>query len=231
MDERIDQLKEQGDSTKKAMDSNRTKLDGKGFKQAKYDLYTAAQTNLNTKDSAQVKSVEAAEAKTNEKNQTRAEAERLIDKTNLTVKSTYGENKAKLKLFKVDETITGGYNGIIDRCEYLGGTCEANQTDLTDNGMTAEEIASLKSMPDRLREASSDQKQAKKEQKAATELRDNAAKVFKSEIKKITNFVKANFADDPEMLIAFEPIPKGGGGRGGNGGTDTPPEPPSNPPA
>ena len=68
MDERIDQLQEQGDSIKKAMDSNRTKLDGKGFKQAKYDSYTAAQTNLNTKDSDQVKSVEAAEAKTNEKN-------------------------------------------------------------------------------------------------------------------------------------------------------------------
>ena len=224
MDGRIDHLQEQGDSIKKAMDSNRGKLDAKGFKQAKYDSFIAAQTDINTKDNAQVKLVEAAEAKTNEKNQARAEAESLINKTNLTVKSTYGENKSKLKLFKVDEQVTGGYNGIIDRCEYLGETCEANKADLTDNGMTEEEISSIKLLPDKLREANSAQKQAMKDQKSATVVRDESAKVFKSEIKKITNFVKANFANDAAMLIAFEPIPKGGGGKGG---TDTPP--PANP--
>ena len=228
MDERIEHLKEDGDAVKKAMDTNRTKLDAKNFKQAKYDSFTAAQLNLDLKDKEQSKAEELAISATTEKNNTKQEAADLINNLNLTVKSAVGNDKYTLKMFKVDEPITGGYNGIIDRCEYLGGIDEANLNILFDNGMTQEAFETIKAMPEKLRNANSSQNAAKKKQKAATEVRDAAGKAFKSEINKIRNFVKANFPKDKEMLIAFEPVPKDGGSKGGDSETTTPPQ---NPPA
>jgi len=225
MDEHVDHLKAQGDATKKSMDDNRTKLDAKGFKQAKYDSFVSSQNSLTTADKTQAESVEAAESATDLKSNTKAEALELIEKVNFTVMSTWGTQKAKRKTFKVDELLTGGYNGIIDRCEYLGPQCETYIADLIENGMTADDVANIKAMPDKLRAANAGQNTAKKAQKAATGIRDDAAKAFKSELNKILNFVKANFAKDKAMLTAFEPIPKGGGGRN-QGGNDTPPPTP-----
>ena len=224
MDERIEHLKEDGDAAKKAMDTNRAKLDAKNFKQAKYDSFIAAQLDLDLKDKAQSKAEELAEGATAEKNNAKQEAADLINNLNLTVKSAVGNDKNTFKMFKIDEPIKGGYNGIIERCEYLGGIDEANLNILFDNGMTQEAFETIKAMPEKLRSANSAQNAAKKKQKAATEARDAAGRAFKAEINKIRNFVKANFPKDKEMLIAFEPVPKDGGSKGGN---DAPPTPPA----
>ena len=78
MDERIEHLKEDGDAVKKTMDTNRTKLDAKNFKQAKYDSFTSAQLNLDLKDKEQSKAEELAISATTEKNNTKQEAADLI---------------------------------------------------------------------------------------------------------------------------------------------------------
>ncbi len=221
MDVRIEELQEQGDATKKAVEDNRAKLDAKNFKQAKFDSFNSARTDLDAKDKAQTLSVEKAVSATSEKQNTKQEAISLIEKVGYTVKSAT-DDATEQKKFKIDESITGGYKGIIERCEYLDGLDEVSHTFLIDNGMTQEDIDNIKAMPEKLRAANSAQIKAKKDQKTATEIRDAAAKVYKSEINKIRNFVKANFPKDRAMLIAFEPVSKGGG-RGGN---DTPPPTP-----
>ena len=71
------------------------------------------------------------------------------------------------------------------------------------------------------------QNNIKKIQKSNTLERDAAVKELKEQVFKIRNFVKACFSGKPEILVQFNPIPKGRGA--GSGEEEKPPENPAPP--
>ncbi|MCL4550924.1 MAG: hypothetical protein M1495_20420 [Bacteroidetes bacterium] len=94
--------------------------------------------------------------------------------------------------------------------------------------MKQEKVDALKALPAELKAADDAQETAKKVQKTRTMERDQAAKVLKERTNKIRNFAKACFSDRPEILVQFNPIPKGRGGANGKEESNTPPvNPPS----
>lgn len=222
----INYLKEDGDAVKKSVDDNRTKLDEDGFPQEKYDTLISAQANLDAKDKAQIKSVKVGESKTAEEKETMQVTKKLLGKISNAVKSAFPRKKTIHAQFMIEEKVPRALEAFCSFCDYIAGLCAEYKSDLLKSGLTAQDIDDITSASTRIRSCNTNQQNAKKKQKAATEARDAAAVEFKDAIDSVRNYVKARYADNPEMLIAFEPAPKGGGGRSGE--TDTLPE---NPPA
>ena len=226
MDKRINNLKEESAATIKAIDDRRVKLDADGFPQEKYEALTTAQTDLEAKDKAQVKAVEIGDSKTVEEKEIIENTKTLIGRIGNAVKSGFTNDKKVQKLFKIDEKVPKALEAFRSHCDYLAGMCTEYKTTLLKNGLTEADIDSLSTASQRMYDANTAQQTAKKNQKAATAVRDEAAKVSKSVIEGIRNYIKAKYANDQEMLIAFEPVSKSNG-RNSNGGTEAPP---SNPP-
>ena len=225
MEAKIEKLKEKGAAKKKAIDDNRAKLDAKGYKPEKYEVFTAALDDLNNKDAEQEKSVELAESKTAEQNAVKDGCTELAGKTFNAAKSAFNGDQKMLKLFKVDEKIPRALKPLGVFCQYLGNTAQENKAVMLDNGLEEEDITNLQSAPIRLEDADTAQGSALKAQKTATILRDQAGDKVKSEITKIESFVKAKFQKDTEMLVAFDVLPKP---RGRKSSKNTkPPTPPA----
>ncbi|MCL5028549.1 MAG: hypothetical protein M1480_05960 [Bacteroidetes bacterium] len=228
---KIDHQIQDCDFLLKAVDGNRTAMTAKGFTEAKYTSLTSAKMALIMKEAAQQKAVKLVDDKTAEQNESIKTVTGIIQQVKNSGKSAYGKDARLLKIFKVGETIPASVGALRSQCEYFTALVLEHHDVLLENGLTQEDIDALNSSYGLLVSADASQENAKKLQVSATMMRDDASKKLKDQTFKTRSFAQTCFAKNPEILVQFKPLPKGGG-RGGNGGTDNnPPTPPDNPPA
>ncbi len=224
MDATINYLQRDSGALKATVDLNRTEMNNSGYTEESYTAFTNNISELDEKETAQEKAVKDTEDKTILQNQTIAQAQGLISDVKAAAKSAYGDDARNLHMFNIGADIPKSVKNLVPLCSYMSELVEEKKADLLKNGLRQEKIDSLKAMPAKLKTADDEQEMAKKVQKTRTLERDKAARVLKAKVTKIRNFAKTCFSDKPEILIQFDPIPKGHGG--GNGSDKNAPEPP-----
>jgi hypothetical protein len=221
---KIDYQLQDCDALDRAIYNNRSAMAAKGFSDSTYTALIDAKENLKIKEAAQQKAVKLAEDKTVEQNLSITEVTDLIKKIRNAARSSYGNDERNLKLFKIGELIPGSVKKLRPLCEYLSGLILEKQEILLQNGLTQEDIDELHSAYGKIVSVDASQENAKKLQAAATLMRDDASAKLKDKMFRVRNFANACFAKNPEILLQFKPIPKGGGGRKED---DNPPAPPA----
>lgn len=222
----IEDILQDSNSLDTTVTKHLTKMIEKGFEVTIQQELKDARQDLVTKSAAQAKVVEKISEATTAQNQIIESKRKLISQAKASAKSAYGNDGATLKLFRVGDDIPKSVKRLSTQCDYFSGLITERKNDFLKNSFTQVMLDSLTAGRTDIEAADTLQENLKKEQKSATMVRDAANKVLKDKIFRIRNFAKSCFADNPEILVEFEPIPKG---RGGNGGTDTPPAPPTPP--
>ncbi|MFA5806242.1 MAG: hypothetical protein WC879_16530 [Melioribacteraceae bacterium] len=215
MDAAINYLLRDSGALKSTIDLNRTGMNEGGFSDESYISFIGAIEDLNTKETAQEKAVKDAGDKTAAQNEIVAGTQKLISDVKAAAKSAYGRDKRNLSMFKIGEDITKSVKSLIPLCSYMIEQVQERKAVLLKNGLKQTKIDALIATPAQLKTADDVQESAKKIQKSKTLERDAAAKELKEQIFKIRNFAKACFSGKPEILVQFNPIPKGRGGAGG----------------
>lgn len=208
-----------------SVNANRAALTAKGFSDAAYNELVEARNGLRSTELAQQKAVKLVEAKTAEQNGVMIGITELIRKVRNAARSAYENNPQKLSQFKIGEKIPDTVKKLRTTCEYIASVVDEKKADLLQSGLVQEDVDELNTASDRLAATDAAQEAAKKTQVSATLSRDTAEKLLKNKLTKMRNFVKAAFANKPEMLVQFTPIPKGRGGKGKPGEDETTPPP------
>lgn len=211
MDTSINYLLRDCSALKRIIDANRSGMEEAGFTEESYLGFTGAMADLALKETAQEKAVKEVAEKTSEQNDAVAEIVKLISDVRASAKSAYGKNPRELKLFNVGSVIPKSINNLIPVCNYTVELVESRKAILLKNGLKQSKIEKLAAAPAELKLLEDVQENAKKIQKSRTLERDASAKVLKDYAFKIRNFAKACFSDKPEILVQFDPIPKGRG--------------------
>jgi hypothetical protein len=210
---KIDNQLQDSDVLKKAIDNNRSAMEAKGFSETNYTGLIDARENLISKEVAQQRAVKLVESKTAEQNTAVTETTDLIKKIHNAAMSSYGNDERSLKVFKIGTAIPESINKLRPLCEYLSGVVLEKQEILLKNGLTQEDIDQLNSAYGRLVATDASQENAKKLQKAATLMRDDASDKLKDKIFRVRKFAEACFSKNPEILLQFKAVPKSAGGR------------------
>lgn len=201
-------------------------MQAKGFDESSYLAFKTAKEELTAKETAQQRAVKFAQSKTADQDTLIKEITAVIKMVQNAAKSAFGKDEQKLKLFKVKERIPTSVKGLRSLCEYLKEMVAEQNEILLKNGLSQEDIDSLGLASSNLTTVDAEQENAKKLQVKATLTRDNAAANLKDQTFRVRSFAQACFAKNPAVLIEFEPITKGHGGKR-KGGDDTPPENPA----
>ncbi|MFA6598814.1 MAG: hypothetical protein WCS69_13910 [Ignavibacteriaceae bacterium] len=230
MNTKINYNLQDGNALELAVTRNLPLLTEKGFQTETQTLLNAAIVELTAKEREQNVAVKALEDFSAEQNLAVKETKALISKIYTAAKSAYENDKRNLSQFKVGERIPNSVNGLRSLCEYLQVVVAERSVLLLKSGLVQSDITALNGAAARIVDADKAQEDAKKLQEQATLVRDAADKVLNGVKTKLRNFVKAAFQGNEEILLQFEKIPKGGGGKGkGDDGGDTPP--PDTPPS
>jgi len=229
---KVDYLAQDSDALLVAVNNQRSAMDARGFSDEVYTGFIDAKENLRVKEIAQQTAVKTAQDKTALQDFYIGEITRTIKVIRNAVRSAYEDDAQKISLFRVNDPIPKAVKGLRPMCEYLVGVASVNSAVLLKNGLGATDISDLGTFLTNLIAADASQENYKKQQVAATKVRDNAAEVLKKLTFKIRNFAAACFSKNPEILVEFNPITRGRGGKG-KGGDETPPPPdtPTPPPA
>jgi len=222
MDAAINYLLRDSVALKGTVDRFRTEMNEGGFTDESYASFGGAIDNLSAKETAQQKAEKDTEDKTAAQNEVVADAKRLISDVKAAAKSAYGKSKRNLNLFKIGVPIPTSVKSLIPLCSYLIEQVQERKEELLKNGLKQSKIDALIAYPAQLKTVDDEQENAKKIKISKTIERDDAAKVLKEEVFKIRNFAKACFSDKKEILVQFNPIPKGRGG-GKDDQNSTPP--------
>ena len=227
MDASINYLQRDSSALKGTVDSNRTAMNDGGFTEETYTAFVADIAGLDEKETVQQKAVKDTADKTAVQNEVIANAQKLVSDVKSAAKSAYGKDPRNLNMFNIGADIPRSVKSLIPLCSYLSELVEERKAVLLQNGLKQEKIDALKALEAGLKTADDAQENAKKVQKTRTMERDQAAKVLKDRAGKIRNFAKACFSDKPEILVQFNPIPKGRGGANGKEDNNPPPNPPT----
>lgn len=211
MDAQINYTLADGTNLSKTVDEQIGILTAEGFDEESIVKLKAALAELNSKEVAQGTATNNRDKKVAAKQKVVTKAMNLVKRLRDAVRGAYQEDKKKLKQFKTDEPVTNGVNTLSAMCEYLVPVASAEIAVLSKNGFNQQDLDNLTSMAELIRNAGSDSKRALKLQKSATIIRNEAADEVIKLTKKIRRFVKARFADKPEVMVLFEPLPKGRG--------------------
>lgn len=227
MDSTINYTILEANNLAKTVDSRMQLLKENGFSEDTNANLKAALSDLETKEAAQSTAVKESQKKTAELDQVISGVHALIKRVRNTVRSAYEDNQDMVTQFKADEPIPNSVKNISSLCKYLHPLVVKESTVLLKNGLMQNDIDELSTASERILAADSEQELTKKQQQAATIIRNDAAKVLSKHIKKIRNFIKARFDGQPEITVLFDPISKGRSG--GNGEEEKPPETPDEP--
>lgn len=212
MDAAINYLQRDSSALKGTIDMNRTAMNEGGFSDEFYSAFLGTVENLNTKETAQEKAVKDAEDKTAAQNEVIANKLKLISDVKAAAKSAYGRDKRNLNMFKIGSDIPKSVKSLIPLCSYMIEQVQEKKEVLLKNGLRQSKVDELIAAPAELKAADDTQENAKKIQMSRTLERDAAAKELKEQVFKIRNFAKACFSGKPEILVQFNPIPKGRSG-------------------
>lgn len=221
MDAQINYTLEDGTNLSKTVDEQIGILKAEGFDEESNVKLKAALAELTSKEVVQGAAVNQKDKKVAAKEKVVAKAVNLVKRLRDAVRGAFGEDKKKLKQYKADERLTSGVNTLSSMCEYLAPVAAAEINVLNKNGFNQQDLDNLTAMPELIRNAGSDSKRALKQQKSATILRNDAADEVDKLTRKIRRFVKARFSEKPEVMVLFEPVPKGRG----NAAEETPAPP------
>jgi len=224
MAKKVDYLVQDSDALLKAITNNRAAMAAKGFDDDRLAIFVSAKEALKQKEAAQQAAVKSTQDKTAEQDTLIINIHNAILGVRNAAKSAYGSNTQKLKLFQVGETIPSSVQKLRPMCEYLKGVVAAQTAVLLKNGLSQCDIDEFGSAYMNLIEADAAQENAKKLQKAALLVRDDAADVLREEVTKTRKFAMAFFSKSPEILVEFEPIPKGRRGKGKDDDEAPPPQ-------
>ena len=166
------------------------------------------------------------ELKTAEQNKAMDTTSKIIQKIRDSSKAAYDTNDPKLKLFKIGEQMPTSVKKMRSLCEYLAPVVLEYTDILLQNGLEQADIDLFHSASGTLIAADTTQENSKKLQKSATITVSQEYANLTKVMAKTRAFAKTCFAESPEILVQFKPIPKGGGGNNNN-----PPAEPSNPPS
>ncbi len=223
-----DYLLQDSEAALVSVNANRAALTEKGFSDAAYNDLVNARSGLKSAELAQQKAVKLVERKTAEQDAVITGITELIRKVRNAARSAYENDPQKLSQFKIGEKIPDTVKKLRTTCEYIASVVDEKKADLLQSGLVQEDVDELNTASDRLAAADAEQEAAKKTQVSATLSRDAAEKLLKKKLTKLRNFVKSAFANKPEMLVQFTPIPKGRG-KGGPGDDENTPPPPDEP--
>jgi hypothetical protein len=196
------------------IEANKAVLAEKGFPDDKLAVLTAAYDEAKGKNTAQEKAVKFMNDKTIEQNRIFSALLRLIVKIQKAAKSAYGEDLKAKKKYKMGEIQPRSVNALINWGEYFTGLLLEEDAVLLRNGLVPQDITEFHQLLTSLHAVDPSQESAKKLQVTATKARDNSIKRLKDQVNRTRNFVKAAFSNDEEMLIQFQPVPKGRAGAG-----------------
>jgi phage-related minor tail protein len=193
-----------------------------GFTEELYTLLTGKTEYLTTKETEQERATSDAKDKAAAQDEIVEKAKKLLSDVKSAAKSTYGNDKRKLSLFKIGESLPKAVKALIPLCNYYNELVADCKADLLKYGLIQSKIDELAVMAAHVTEADAEQESSLKIRKTKTMERDDAADELKEALSRIRNFAKVCFRDKPEILEQFKPIPKG---RGGAGEEETPATP------
>lgn len=225
MDARINYTLQDSNSLDETITKHKDKMVAGGFEEVNHQSLKDLRQDLALKETAQEKADAKVDETTTAQNKVLEDKRRLVGLAKTSAKSAYGKDPATLKLFRVGEDIPRGVSKLSATCDYLSGMITERKTDFLKNGFTQQMIDNLTSGRVDIDAADKLQEDAKKARKSATLERDAAFTALKDRMYRIRNFAKTCFAENPEVLVEFDPIPKGRGG----GTTPPPPENPAKP--
>ncbi|MFA6599140.1 MAG: hypothetical protein WCS69_15560 [Ignavibacteriaceae bacterium] len=225
MAQKINYLVQDSDALLKAITNHRAAMEEKGFTEERLSTFVSAKDNLKLKEAAQQKAVKFKDDKTAEQDVLMKNIHAAIVSLRNAAKSAYIDNPQKLNIFQIGETIPTSVIKMRPMCEYLTGVIAAESAVLLKNGLSQADLDILGTSYNNLITADADQENAKKLQNAALLVRDKAAAVLREQVTKTRKFALACFAKSPEILVEFEPIPKGRGKGKDDDEDETPPPP------
>jgi hypothetical protein len=165
------------------------------------------------KDTAQKSAVQNVTTLTALQNETLDNGMALIRKEQNAGKTVYGEdNKPVMKELHVGWPAITTVKALTTELAYCKSIAQKRATDLAKAGFKDSDIAAFDTITDALGKNDTEQENAKKLQKKATKVRDDAMIVLKKAIKKVQNNARVVFAGQPNVLIEFEPVAPGHGG-------------------
>ena len=211
MDAVINYTIDDGTNLSKTIDEQLEMLKTEGFDEENNVKLKEALADLELKEKAQNKAVIETEKKTAAQIKLVKNTHSLIKRLRDTARGAYQDDPKKLKQFKVDDTIPKGSGKLSSLCEYLAPIVEEERVILVKNGFMNRDFEAMAVASEKVTNAGHEKKAKLSLQKAATIARNNAAVLAKNQIKKIRRFIKARFAERPEIAVLFEPVSKGRG--------------------
>jgi hypothetical protein len=222
MDSLINYIVEDGENLSETIDEKAELLKAEGFDEENNVQLKAALAELKLKAQAQNKSVNDTEKKSAAQIKVVSKTKSLLQRLRDAARGAFQDDPKKLKQFKVDEAIPRGPGKLTALIEYLIPLVDEEKVILGKNGFLQADIDNLKAAPANVEAAGNARKKNVKAQKSATMVRNDAAEVVKNLVRKIRRFTKARFAERPEILVLFEPLPKGKSGSSVSGEEETP---------
>jgi len=131
----------------------------------------------------------------------------LIRKTQNAVKAAYGEdNKSKMREFHIGGNGIRTVKAMMSELKYMKGVATDHKGDLTKSGLKDNDIANFGAISTALSDSDTQQENAKKIEKRSTKERDNSMKTLQKAMRRIRRIANSVFADQPSVLIEFEPM-------------------------
>jgi hypothetical protein len=229
MNAKINYLVTDADALEETIVENRAAMDEKGFDPDSYNALTSSIADLKTKETAQQEAEEAGETNTAGLDAYISILVGHLSKLRLAAKSVFVNDKRMQKVFNVGLKIPESVAKLTPMINKLNAEIDKYKPQLIKKGFAQEKIDALIAAPVQLEMMAKAQENAKKLQKSKTIERNAAVKELQIKMREIRNFAAINFADKPEILVQFDPIPKGRGknkdhDEGGEDGNQTPPE-------
>ncbi len=171
-----------------------------------------AHDDLLDKNTKQQKAVKDVNTLTEAQNDSLDSGLTLIRKVQNAGKSVYGEsNKPMMKLLDVGGDAPTSVKKMTTKLVYMKDVATDKLADLKKGGVKDSDLPQFDTIAAALAENDATQEKAKKAQKAATLVRDEALDALKKAVRKVRNNAKSVFADNQSVLIEFEPVAAGRG--------------------
>ncbi len=214
MDAEINYLLQDSKVLDGTITTNKAVMMENGFLEEDYTEFTTAREDLRTKETAQEKAVKKVSDFTTVQNNIIEEHRDLISQVKTAAKAIFGNDARALKPYEIGKDIPKSVSRLSSECDIMSELVKERSADFSRRGFIQTKQTKLANGSSAIEAADKQQENAKKLQKSATLERDAAAKVLKDKVFRIRNFAKTCFSGKPEILVQFDPIPKGKGGAG-----------------